>query len=127
MALPSLAINGDWNDATRKAMQRHLKYMGFYAYSIDGIFGIDSKKGLQRLLKHHGRYTRAIDGDFGIYANEGLFKFLAYTWGSSTYLGHSSQSQYYVTPWLPRTAADLKYVVEVTKAMQSGLNRHGTY
>lgn len=127
MALPSLTINGLWTMETRKAMQRHLKAKGYYVYNIDGDFGVDSKKGLQRLLKEYGWYSRAIDGAFGYYSNYALFKFLSVTWGSGNYLSRTSQSQYYTAPWMPWTASDELFVKEVTRAMQSGLNRHGTY
>lgn len=129
MALPNLTIgSGVFTMETRKALQRHIKYMSnsWYPYAIDGDFGRDSRKGLQHLMKYHGWYTRAIDGDFGYYSCFALHKFLRTTW-QCPYLQYSAQAQYYVAPWNPWTAGEKRFVQDVTKALQSGLNRHGKY
>lgn len=128
MALPKLLVDAVWGIESRKAMQRHLKYRGFYSGLVDGSFGALSKKGLQRLMKAHGYYTGLIDGDFGDMSAYAYHRFLKGAWGGSKWLANAASKGIYALPWDPQTQAFYAgYVKDVIRATQNGLNKYGTF
>lgn len=82
---PALSINGRWDKTTVKAMQRFLKYYGYYpkSYLIDGIVGYWTARGMQLWLRAKGYYPASkykIDGDDGPATWAAVMKLMVAYW-----------------------------------------------
>lgn len=79
---PALPRDGRWNATTVKAMQRYLKYKGFYpsSYLIDGSVGYWTARGIQLWIRSKGYYPASkyvIDGDDGPATWKAIMKYMS--------------------------------------------------